>query len=239
MALSSPSSFVSLPSFINPGRERRARTLELFAIWGAVIAVSWGGETGLRALSRHWEWDDRTFFVINAGFWWLYVAGFFALFNAITRRDWAARSQREATGDVVRLHPRASAGLSAGMHLTMFVWLIALAWNAHDPMTAEVVTGMMAGLAVWNYFKLRHLTGIAAAYASGRHYHLCSVFILVVLNLRLDFWLATRYEVSVAEIHQRFPMWLIPVLTLALMAWVALLVAGHRPKTPAGQTPTK
>jgi hypothetical protein len=64
-----------------------------------------------------------------------------------------------------------------------------------------------------------------AAHVAGRHYGLCSLLILAVLNLRLDVWLAARYEISVAELHRLYPVWLIPVLTLVLLAWVGLVVA--------------
>ena len=62
---------------------------------------------------------------------------------------------------------------------------------------------------------------------------MCCGLILVVLNLRLDAWMASRYEVSVAEIHRMFPTWIIPVLTLALVLWVAVLFAITRPKRSA------
>jgi hypothetical protein len=54
--------------------------------------------------------------------------------------------------------------------------------------------------------------------------------IVVVLNLRLDVWLAARYGVSVAEFHHLFPMWIIPSLTLALALWIGLVLALTKPK---------
>jgi hypothetical protein len=222
-----------------PGRDRRARAIELIAVWTCVIGLSWGGETAVRALGHHYAWSDQTFFYAMIGFWWFYTAGLITWFMAMAQRNWPARQQREAAGDVVRLNPLQRVSLAAGMHLALFLWVIALAWNAHDPMTAAIVAGIMVGLAVLNYFNLRDLSGLAAARANCRHYGVCCLMILAVINLRMDVWLASRYEVSVAEIHTMFPMWLIPVLTVALLAWVGSLIAARVLRMPLGEQVTR
>jgi len=43
-------------------------------------------------------------------------------------------------------------------------------------------------------------------------------------------WMAARYEVSIAEMHQLYPLWLIPSLTLALLLWIGLVLAITKPK---------
>ena len=53
--------------------------------------------------------------------------------------------------------------------------------------------------------------------------------VVVLLNLRLDVWVAERRDVSVAQIHQFLPIWLLPLLSLALVAWVAALIAITKP----------
>jgi hypothetical protein len=37
-------------------------------------------------------------------------------------------------------------------------------------------------------------------------------------------WVARAYGVTVAEAHNLQPIWIIPVLTLALIAWTALVI---------------
>jgi hypothetical protein len=49
--------------------------------------------------------------------------------------------------------------------------------------------------------------------------------ILLLLNLRTNVWVATSYGISVAEAREVLPTWIVPVLTLALVVWVALVVA--------------
>ena len=207
------------------GRERRAKTTELLAFWAAVLVTAVGGEQAVRSLGHRLDWSDTTFFYALASFWWLYVAGMTTWQIIFVRRNWAARQQREAVGEILQIPTGTRVSLTIGLHLAVFSWVIALAWNAHDPVTATIVAGMMIGMAVWNYSRLRNLEGLAAAHASGRHYGLCCLLILAVINLRLDVWLATRYETGVAEIHQLFPMWLIPLLTLALLLWIGLVMA--------------
>jgi H+/Cl- antiporter ClcA len=59
--------------------------------------------------------------------------------------------------------------------------------------------------------------------------------VLVLLNLRLDVWVAERRDVSVAELHQFLPIWLVPVLTLALIAWIVALIAITKPNRTSSQ----
>jgi RNA polymerase sigma factor (sigma-70 family) len=219
-------------SMMPPGRERRARTIETILVWTCVIGLAWGGDAGLRTLGHRFEWSDQTFFYAEAGFWWLYTAGLLTWFMALGRRNSGARLQCEATSKAAPLSAGAQAGLTGGMHLAMFSWVVALAWNSHDSMTAAIVAGMAVGLAGWNFYRMRTLSGPAMVHASCQHYLVCCLVILGVINLRMDVWLANRYGVSVAEIHRMFPMWLIPVLTVALFVWVGLLIAARDRRPP-------
>jgi hypothetical protein len=60
--------------------------------------------------------------------------------------------------------------------------------------------------------------------------------ILVILNLRADVWVARAYGVTVTEAHHLQPIWIIPVLTLALIAWTALVMALVKPKQGVSTT---
>ena len=54
--------------------------------------------------------------------------------------------------------------------------------------------------------------------------------VLVILNLRLDTWIATAHRSNLAEIHRLMPPWVIPVLTLALLLWAGMVMALTRHK---------
>ena len=215
-----------------PGRERRAKSIETILVWTCVIGLAWGGDAGMRALGQHFEWNDRTYFYAVTGFWLLYATGLITWSWRFAGRDnaKAAQLQWEMGGNMVTLSAGAQAGLSLGMHLAMFSWVAVLAWNSRDAMTAYVVAGGALAMAAWNFLRTYGLSGIEVAKANCQHYQLCVLAILAVINLRLDVWLAADYDVRVPKIHQMLPMWLIPVLTLALVAWIGLMTAaGKRP----------
>ncbi len=39
----------------------------------------------------------------------------------------------------------------------------------------------------------------------------------------LSMWVARGYGISIAELHQRMPVWLVPTLTLVLVVWTTIL----------------
>ena len=88
----------------------------------------------------------------------------------------------------------------------------------------------MLVLAVWSFFRLRGKSAAAVGPALGRHLNLFGLMILAILNLRADVWVARAYGVTVAEAHNLQPIWIIPVLTLALIAWTALVITLTKPK---------
>ena len=51
---------------------------------------------------------------------------------------------------------------------------------------------------------------------------------LAALNLRLDAWLASGYGLPVSEVHRLLPLWIVPLLSVLLVAWVAALVRTRR-----------
>ena len=111
----------------------------------------------------------------------------------------------------------------AGTYL-MFSWIIRLTWMAHDPLATGVAAGTMLVLALWSFVQLRGKSAAAVGLALGRHVNLFGLMILVIMSLRADVWVATAYGVSVAEAHDRLPIWIIPVLSVALIAWSALVM---------------
>ena len=112
----------------------------------------------------------------------------------------------------------------------MFSWIIRLTWNAHDPLATGIAAGTMLVLAVWCFFQLRGKSAATVGLALGAHLNLFGLMILAILNLRADVWVAKAYGVTVAEAHKLQPIWIIPVLTLALIAWTAVIITLTKPK---------
>jgi hypothetical protein len=116
------------------------------------------------------------------------------------------------------------------MYLSYFWGFIFMARAAHDNLWTGIITATMVVLGLWFYFQPRGKTWIAAKRAAIGHVALALGMVLVILNLRIDVWLASYRGVSVTEIHQLLPMWVIHLLTLALLIWTGVLLAMTRVK---------
>jgi RNA polymerase sigma factor (sigma-70 family) len=216
-------------------RERRAKKIALWGIW--IFALAWcvPGQLALRALGKHWEWSDWTFFAVMAGFWWLYTIIIATLIIVMFRQILASRRQSEEEAGILQTSGTPLTWGTriiavAGIYLPCFLGLITLAWRAQDLLSVVILTGAMVVLGVSHYFQFRGRPGVAGVRAGMRCLTLAFGVILVILNWRLDGWMAARYEVSVAEMHHLYPMWLIPSLTLALLLWIGLVLAFTKPK---------
>ncbi|MGB8370444.1 MAG: RNA polymerase sigma factor [Limisphaerales bacterium] len=221
-------------------RERRGLKFAFIALWVFVLAWCVPGQFAVRTLGQHWEWSDRTFIAVMAGFWWFSTIITATWIMVMFRQILAIRQQSEeevgipqTAGTPLKLGTRIA--VVTGLYLSCFLWLIFLAWQAHDQVWVGIITGTMVVLGVWHFFQFRGRTGTAAMRAGFGRLTLAWGVILVVLNLRLDVWLAARREASLAEIHRLLPPWLIPVLTLALLTWIGILLAITKPKRSASR----
>jgi len=216
-------------------RERRAKKIALWGIW--IFALAWcvPGQLALRALGKHWEWSDWTFFAVMAGFWWLYTIIIATLIIVMFRQILASRRQSEEEAGILQTSGTPLTWgtriiVVAGIYLPCFLGLITLAWRAQDLLSVVILTGAMVVLGVSHFLQFRGRPGVAGVRAGMRCLTLAFGVILVILNWRLDGWMAARYEVSAAEMHHLYPMWLIPSLTLALLLWIGLVLAFAKPK---------
>ena len=64
--------------------------IAFFGLWIFVLAWCVAGQLALRALGKHWEWSDRTFFAVMAGFWWFYTIIIAALIIVCSGKFWPA-----------------------------------------------------------------------------------------------------------------------------------------------------
>ena len=218
--------------------ERRAKRIAFTGLWVFVLLWCFVGQLGLRALSKNMQWSDRTYYSVMAAFWWVYAIVCGTATIVMVRRFMALRQQSENTGEKPRanMKPLTTANkvlVTAGIYLAFFSWLALLAWQFHDPASAVVIVGLMVGLAVWYFTNTRGKIGLASMRAVAGHLALCWGVILVILNLRLDVWMAAAHRCSLAEIHSLWPVWVTPVLTLALLLWAGLVLALTKPKRRA------
>ena len=202
-------------------RERRVKRLSSIALWIFVLGWCFIARPAVRALGKYYQWSDLTLFDTMAGFWWFYAAVGVLLIVVAFRHSLAIRQQSEAAGEIPQMPAVPLTGsnrlaLAVSIHLGCFSWLIYLAWHAGDRVWAWIIAAAMILLGAWYLYRLRGKKGTTAWRTLGAHAAVLCGTILVVLNLRLDVWLAPRFEVSVAEMHRLHPMWLIPALTLAL-----------------------
>ncbi len=206
---------------------RRKQIAQVIAAWVAYLGLAVVGERlvfwGLQSLGS----GERTRFVALALFWWTLVAGALA-FQVV----WLRRAQvgRDTPAPIARPMPGPTlATVSAGAHLMMFAWLIVLCWRQGDPLGLWAAAGAMVVLGVIAYWRCLGRSGDALGRAAGRQTGLVCAVILLLLNMRLGPWMATSRGISVAEVAQVLPLWIVPVLTLALLVWAVLLFALLRP----------
>lgn len=211
-------------------RERRIKTFAFISLWVFVLAWCWPGQMALRALDRHFQWDDPTFYGVTTAFWWFYAAVIVSWSVVMFRRILVVRRQSEEAGEIpgsatTFLKPGTRAAIVVGVHLAFFSWLIYLAWRANDPVWAAINTATMAGLGVWHFFRARGRTGTEAMRATARQLVLVWAVILVILNCRLEAWLVSLRGMSSFPL----PRWVIPLLTLALVFWFGILMVVTKP----------
>jgi len=210
-------------------RERRAKLIFVIGLWVLVLAWAYPGQIAMRLLCAHMGWSDRTIYLVMTGYWWGIAAMVAAAATIRLRRDVAVLRQ---TGQPAKASLTRGKRLivAVGMYLSYFWGFIFMAQEAHDWLWTGIITAIMLALGVAYYFQLQGKIGIAAKRAAIKHVALAMGTVLVILNLRLDAWLASYRGVSVTEIQELLPMWIIHVLTAALVLWVVILTAFTRPK---------
>jgi len=217
-------------------RERRIKKIGFISLWVFVLAWCIGGQLALSAWSQSHGWSDQLFLGVMAGYWWFYAAAVGTLTIVMMRRILAVRVENEknATPPDRAVRPLTVAKriiMMTGIYLACFSWLINLAWRADDQLFTAILTALMIGLGGWHYFRL-HNTLSASTVMRSVMTQLGIVWgvILLVLNLRLETWLAASYQTDLYGLHQSLPAPVIPLLTLALLVWAGAVMFVTRPK---------
>jgi hypothetical protein len=168
-------------------------------------------------------------------FWWLYAIGvatftivYFRRIIALRLKSAGVQGTREIPAVPVTL--ASSLGMTIGVYVALFSWLIFLAWKAHDIVTAVIVAGIMVALGIWHFVQVNGGSERAAMRAAIGHLTLAWGVVLAIFNLRVNVWLAAFRGTDVAGIHRLLPVWAIPLATFGLLIWVGVMVALTGPK---------
>lgn len=219
-----------------PERDRRAKLLKLIVTWVCLLALPIAGETSVRSLGQHLGWSDREGFASVAGFWGFYSVILATWLILMFRRELAIqRRSKDATETLRSAMPpmtrTQTAMIVASLYLTIFSWLICLAWRVHDLKwsVAAAIVGAMPVRSVWTFFRVRSNKGSPVRAAYGYMTWCCAV-VVAVINFRLAVWIAAARGISVAEAHRLLPFWIVPLLTLVLLIWCGVALALTKPK---------
>ena len=218
-------------------KDRFRQVAAIIVFWVGYLGLAMGSQITLQALDRYFGWTDQVRFVTTIGYWWFFILVTITFLNVTIQWATAKRHALIAAGEIpppitTPMKPGPLARAVAGSYL-MFSWIIWLTWTAHDPLATSVAAGTMLVLALWSFVQLRGKSAATVGPALGRHVNLFGLMILAILNLRADVWVAHMYGVTVAEAHALQPIWIIPVLTVALIAWTALVITLTKPKCGA------
>jgi len=210
-------------------RERRAKLRFVIVIWAIVLTWAYPGQIAMRMLASHLKWTDPTLYAVMAVYWWgLAVVAVTAATVGFRRDLGAAQEGTQPVRSPIKRETRLT--VTVGMYLCYFWGFIYMARVAQDRLWTGIIAAIMVVLGLAYYFHLRGKTGLTARRTAIGHVMLVFGVILVLLNLRLDAWLASYRGSSLAEIHQLLPVWAVHALALALVMWVILLVVLTRPK---------
>lgn len=210
-------------------RERKNRVRDSI-IWGVVVVAVVAGQAGLGALSTHYSWSDEMFVAVMASFWWLYAVLVVTLTVSMVRRAIVVRWQDVRSGAI---SPTAedpiittNAGIfwAIGVHLISFVWLIDLAWQSGDRLGAGITAAAMVASCMWTICRLRNKTH-AAKRMTWAHLGVIFGVIILMLNWRVDVWMAAMRGIDLAEAHRLLPMWTVHLMTVAFLLVVGALLA--------------
>jgi hypothetical protein len=214
--------------------ERRAKKIAFTSLWVFILGWCVGGQLGLRALSHYFHWSDQTRFAVMTGFWWVYAVVGVTMTIGMLRWFMALRKESERIGETssataVPFKTSTNFAVTFGTQFAFFSWLAYIPWQLHERGSAGMIMGVMVVLATWNFFSMQGRTGIAAMRVVCRHLAIAWAAVLLIVNLGMNSWLATASGRSRAEIYSLLPVWVIPLLTLALVVWAGLVMVLTKP----------
>ena len=211
-------------------RERRFHRLGFFAILIFSLLSSLAWTFAMRPLGHRYAWSSQTFLWASLAFWWFYsivVAAFIVIYirgiHSMRRRIERQPGVPEMTGAPLTFQSAVAAIM--GIYVASFSWLVYLALCAHDRLWAAITVGIVALLFVWHLLQSRGQTGATILQGAVGHVAIAWAIVFVIVNLRLQVWLAALMGVDLVQFHRLLPVWVVPSATLFLVLWVVAVAA--------------
>jgi RNA polymerase sigma factor (sigma-70 family) len=205
--------------------------------WMSVVLVV-AGEFML-GIVDHWQhWSQQTYFRAQAANFWFFALSLLTwqvpLYNHNRRMSAQAAADepdRKAIQRVDANNFRFNSGMGlvawCGMMFGGLGWLVARAWQAGD-MLAFWIVSAVALLTVAVPACAGALMGEARLKRSRLAFIptiLMYGIIFLMMNWRLDLWIATAHGNDLAAAHTLLPMWMVHLGTAVILAWIAALLA--------------
>jgi len=213
-------------------RERRFAARWTLVLWlsvvGFVAALYGVGSLSWSAgLYRRQDWTATAPLV---AVWFGFTMIVVTLIVFMNRGKVALRRQMAAEGLIPSSAPApASMGkriaMTAGFLTAAFWVLIFLAWQTGDRGVAAAIVGgvfLLGAAPLWLGRNRR--APVDEAKVGGWYVSFCGLVFLVILNWRLDVWLAPIYGVGRDAMQRLLPMAIIHWLSAVVVAWTAALV---------------
>jgi RNA polymerase sigma factor (sigma-70 family) len=213
--------------------ERQSKKRLFIAMWIAGAGL-WMGLLLSRMLRDRGDVGDRTFVNIQVGCYLLWALIITPLVVIFVRRHYAGG---RIAGDLSNAaKPRLSGLLTVcAMTFGAIASLIRVAWQVGDHLSAEITAAVGIAVIAW-YLCCRQWPGLIARIGVSRQALawvptlLIGGVILLVLNWRLDGWIAIVRGSSLADAHRFLPMWAVHLSTLLVVVWAGILVVVTGPR---------
>jgi RNA polymerase sigma factor (sigma-70 family) len=107
-------------------------------------------------------------------------------------------------------------------------WMIQFALAAHDQTGVNLIAAAIILESLWFAWRLPHLQPEGPIQQTFETFTLAVIAIVLMLNWRLQEWIATADGLELSRMIILLPMWSINVAALILFAWIAALTALSR-----------
>jgi RNA polymerase sigma factor (sigma-70 family) len=228
---------VTVQTVESPAARRRGYwvLIKLLLLVVALVMVE-----NLAFVLRHrWQWSAETFALVRVGYWW-----FFAMILATMHATGIRRQRKSSQGTnsqtMSPARKRVNVLAFCGMAVGSMLWLLGLTWRMGDRMSAGIVAATVVLMLAW---------GLGSGDLPGEdrvsRLRMSRVFLglwwgvtLLLLNWRLDVWMATVRGTDLADAHRVLPMWIVHVGTVLLLLWAGWLMAKPRGSLGDGERET-
>jgi RNA polymerase sigma factor (sigma-70 family) len=219
--------------------ERQSRKRLIIAMW-IVGAGLWLALSGSRWLRTQWNWSDRSFVASQLGCYLLWATIIVPIVVIYIRRYVATYAA--ILPNTSKRRPAALI-VTCAMTFGALASVINVASQVGDRLSVGIISVVGLGVIGWSFCCLYfpnlitklpvsplRLAWVPTALVVG--------VILLILNWRLDGWIAVILGTDLAGAHLFLPMAMIHWSTFVLSLWIALLVGITKPKETSTPNPS-